>query len=41
MKMDNDVEKRFYESAKLPQPMRREKLRKNSALHVDSPRGGL
>ncbi len=35
LQLDNEVEKRLYEAAKMRKPMRQESLEKNRALHVD------
>ncbi|MDP3589308.1 MAG: acyl-CoA thioesterase, partial [Methylobacter sp.] len=41
LQLDNDVEKRLYESAELRKQMRQESLERNRALHVDLPKDGL
>jgi acyl-CoA hydrolase len=35
LQLDNEVEKRLYEAAKMRKQMRQESLEKNRALHVD------
>ncbi|HEY8094970.1 MAG TPA: acyl-CoA thioesterase, partial [Methylobacter sp.] len=41
LQLDNDVEKRLYESAELRKQMRQENLERNRALHVDLPKDEL
>ncbi len=41
LQLDNDVEKRLYESAELRKQMRQENLERTRALHVDLPKEGL
>ncbi len=41
LQLDNDVEKRLYESAEMRKKIRQDNLEKTSALHVDLPKDEL
>jgi acyl-CoA hydrolase len=41
LQLDNDVEKKLYEAARLRKQLRQESLERNRALHVDIPKDGL